>query len=263
MTKKNLKNKPLVETIVEIKWKLNPHSENYNSKIDPNYKILLGRLFDKLSGPEGKFPRYEELPSSRIPEELAEHVVQHRFSSEDGRCAVQVGPGVFTLNQTEGYSWKTFKQNVIDSFGKFFEVYPDIPNLKIESLSLRYLNSLELDFESENIHQFLREKMKISILYPESLFDNSEVIEKPLSMKITTAFKCIDPEGIIRIRLGSGTVEGKKSLIWETTFRTEEQGIILKSLESLTTWLTDAHNVIEDWFFKIIEGELERRFMGE
>ena len=45
MTRKILKNKPLVEAIFGLKWELQePQPE---MKIDPHYKLLIGRFYDK------------------------------------------------------------------------------------------------------------------------------------------------------------------------------------------------------------------------
>ena len=44
---KELKNKPLVEAILEIRWKLQGLPPG--PQVDPHYKLLLGRLFDRHS----------------------------------------------------------------------------------------------------------------------------------------------------------------------------------------------------------------------
>jgi hypothetical protein len=33
--------------------------------------------------------------------------------------------------------------------------------------------------------------------------------------------------------------------------------------DGFPAWLDSAHNITSDWFFKLIEGELEKRFDGE
>ncbi len=105
MVRHSLKNKPLLEAILEIKWALSPHSENIGNGTDPHYKILLGRMFDKISDTGGLYPIHEELPAARIPDEFAGHIVQHRFLVEAGGWPlIQLGPGILTLNETENYT---------------------------------------------------------------------------------------------------------------------------------------------------------------
>lgn len=47
MLRKILKNKPLVEAIFELRWELK--EQESRMKIDPHYKILVGRIYDKVS----------------------------------------------------------------------------------------------------------------------------------------------------------------------------------------------------------------------
>ncbi|MBE9171356.1 TIGR04255 family protein [Pleurocapsales cyanobacterium LEGE 06147] len=73
MSLENLKNKPLVEAIFEIRWSVEQQNQ---LSIDPNIQFLLGRLFDRISS---EYPTYEQLPSSLVPENMAEGLVKHRF----------------------------------------------------------------------------------------------------------------------------------------------------------------------------------------
>lgn len=59
----NLTNAPLVEAIFEIHWKLSTSPNLPNLSIDPNYKILVGRFFERVQK-EYKF--MEPLPSLKV-----------------------------------------------------------------------------------------------------------------------------------------------------------------------------------------------------
>jgi len=74
MPGKDLKNKPLVEAILEVKWELQRLAPGV--EIDAHYKIFLGRLFDRVSS---VYPEHEQLPTATIPDEIVGQVVQHRF----------------------------------------------------------------------------------------------------------------------------------------------------------------------------------------
>ncbi len=63
MTKKILKNKPLVEAIFELRWELQEH--NQGLKTDPHYRIIVGRIYDKVSN---EYPFHEQLPAASIPD---------------------------------------------------------------------------------------------------------------------------------------------------------------------------------------------------
>ena len=81
MSKKDLKNKPLVEAILEFKWKLTSQTAS-RIKTDPHYSLLLGRFSEKV---ERDYPFHEPLPTTQVPDAMVAHMAQHRFrTSEKG-----------------------------------------------------------------------------------------------------------------------------------------------------------------------------------
>jgi len=106
MEAKVLKNSPLIEVIFEMRWELVEIAPM--QLIDPNYKLMLGQLFERL---KDTYPYYEQLPASSIPDEAATYIVQHRFRKDKDKWPlVQVGPGIVTLNNVEQYSWRILKR---------------------------------------------------------------------------------------------------------------------------------------------------------
>lgn len=90
MSDRILKNKPLVEAILEVKWALNAPAPNVS--LDPHYKLLMGRMFDRLSE---RYPTHEQLPTAMMPDEIAAYLPQHRFRTGPEQWPlIQLGPGV-------------------------------------------------------------------------------------------------------------------------------------------------------------------------
>lgn len=255
MPRKVLKNKPLIEAIFELKWDLTKISEGLN--IDPHYKILVGSLYSKL---KNEYPFHEPLPAASIPDDIAAHVIQHRFRKGKNQWPlIQIGPGILTVNDTEGYIWEDFEKKIASAINTLLETHPDSERLKINSLLLRYIDTLEFDFTSDNIFDFLAAQMKTTVKpYPE-LFNNTGVGAVPLAFDWRFSFPCVKPEGVIHLRFIRGKKENADSLIWETMVQSTSEKVPLIR-ENLTGWLNDAHTLTDDWFFKLIEGELERRF---
>jgi uncharacterized protein (TIGR04255 family) len=111
MPSKILKNKPLVEAIIEVRWQLK--SPNPGIQIDPHYKILLGRLYDKVVQ---KYPEHEQLPTASMPDEVTGQMVHHRFRNGGNDWPLlQVGPGIFTLNDTHKYTWEDFRARAVEA----------------------------------------------------------------------------------------------------------------------------------------------------
>lgn len=254
MARKILKNKPLVEAIFEVKWKLTEHGEGI--RLDPHYKVLIGGLFAEL---RDEYPFHEQLPTASMPDEIAGYVAQHRFrKGKNIWPLIQIGPGILTVNDTENYTWEDFEKRVANDVDRFFAVYPDSEKLNINSLLLRYIDAIEFNYESEDIFDFLSKMLKTDIrLHPE-LFEGTSVTQSPLSFDWRFSFPCRKPEGMIHLRFVRGKKENSDALIWETLVQSTSD-VAFKQSE-IVSWLSEAHDLTDDWFFKLIKGELERRF---
>jgi len=258
MPSKILKNKPLVETILEVKWALT--SPVPGVLIDPHYKILVGRLYDRVFSDYGE---HEQLPTAMIPDEIVGHMVQHRFRfGPNDWPLLQIGPGILTLNDTHKYIWSDFRNRALTAVSKLFEAHPKPSDLKIESLLLRYINAIEFDYSAQDLFQFLKDKMKVGITLPESLFTSQGIQQNPTVLSLQSSFVCRNPNGLVTVRFASGQKEARPALLWETLVESKDGGVPAMPA-GFASWIDTAHTITDDWFFKIIEGELERRFSGE
>jgi uncharacterized protein (TIGR04255 family) len=151
MPRKILENKPLVEVLFELQWELQEPAPEM--KIDPHYKLLVGRIYDRV---KDEYPFHEQLPTATIPDEIAGHVVQHRFRKDKNKWPlIQVGPGIITLNDTDGYIWENFERRISHVLDTFFEAYPlSEEKIIINKSLLRYIDAVKFDYEKENIFTF-------------------------------------------------------------------------------------------------------------
>ncbi len=258
MANKELKNKPLVEAILEIRWKLVKQGPGYET--DSHYKLLLGRLFDRV---QSEYPEHEQLASANVPDELVGHVVQHRFRVAKNKWPlVQVGPGVLTVNSTADYTWSDFRPRALAAVQKLYQAHPKVADLEPTNLILRYIDAIEFDYVQENAFSFLRDKLKLDVSLPRNLFGETGVEERPHTFTWQSAFKCEMPKGIVNARFASGRKDGAPAIVWETTVHSGGQDLP-DMPDQFERWLDAAHTITDDWFFKLIEGELERRFSGD
>lgn len=256
MIPKILKNKPLVEAIFEMKWKL--QEPNPGVTIDPHYKILIGRLYDRLAK---EYSYHEQLPTASFPDEMLGHIVQHRFrKGKDLWPLIQIGPGILTVNDTENYIWTDFEKRCTQAVESLFEAYPESKiNLQIEGLLLRYINAVDFDYKRNDIFTFLREKMKTNVSLPSILFDDISVNRLPIGFDCRFSFPSSSPKGAIHLRFVRGNRKGLDALIWETMVQSVSEDVP-KIPDNFKEWIDGAHTITDDWFFKLIEGELLRRF---
>ena len=256
MEKIILKNKPLVEAIFELRWELKEIQPGV--KIDPYYKILVGRVYERINK---KYPYYESLSTSIIPDEIAGYIVQYRFRKEKDKWPlVQIGPGVITLNDTAGYEWNDFEKRIYELITVLFELYSDAgKNLKVNSLLLRYIDAIEFDYEHEDIFSFLREKMKVNIDFNKEIFEKTNVSERPADFDFKFSFPSTEPKGAIHMRVLKGKIKTSDALLWETMVNLIGESIP-QGKDMIFDWIKSAHELTHKWFFKIIEGDLQRRF---
>ena len=258
---RTLKRKPLVEAILEVRWTLQGEAA-LGMGVDPNYRILLGRFSDRV---RETYPAHEPLPAASMPDEMAAYVVQHRFRARtDGWPVVQLGPGVLTVNETEAYEWPDFQRRCEAAVKDLVDSYPSRSDLHVDMLTLRYIDARAFDYERDNILGFLDSMMKTTVRLPvdAAFFDDDAPIPKPSSVNLQLSFPHSKPDGTATIRLATGNKKAEKALIWETVVSSagpEVPGMP----EGFPNWLVGAHGTTHDWFFKLIEGELEKEFSSD
>ncbi|MBN1461883.1 MAG: TIGR04255 family protein [Armatimonadetes bacterium] len=258
MSSKDLKNKPLVEAILELKWAF-PTQAVPDAEVDPHYRLLLGRFSEKI---ERDYPFHELLPTAQIPDAMAAHMPQHRFrKSKAAWPLVQVGPGLMTVNETDAYTWSEFKALCENAVGSLYAAHPAKDDFLVQDLVLRYIDAVGVDFSRESVFAFLKDKMKTSISLPEELFEGGRVSKHPIAFNWQVTLPHSDPGGVITLRFAIGRHKNQPALIWETLVQAGRADI--PSIpEEFSDWLTKAHDLTDDWFFKLIEGPLERKFSG-
>ncbi len=253
-----LKNKPLVEAILEVKWQLQPVKPD--GAIDPHFRLLVGRLYDRILG---EYPYHEELPSAGIPDEITAHVVKHRFrTAENNWPVVQVGPGILTLNDTHKYTWDDFHARAERLVGTLFDAHPRSEELHISNLLLRYIDAVDLDYRSENALEFLREKLQVSVELPKDLFEDRDTDPRPHHLSWHSTFRCENPNGVVHMKISTGQRDKSPAILWETMVQSVGNHVPSMPGE-FAGWIAGAHEVTNHWFFTLIEGDLERRFSGD
>jgi uncharacterized protein (TIGR04255 family) len=257
MANPKLRYKPLVEAMLEVRWSLDPKMPGV--AVDPHYQLLLARFFDRLNK---EYPEHEQLQTAMMPDELFGHFPQHRFRvSKDGWPLVQIGPGIITANSTDDYTWEDFHPRTIRAVNTLFDAYPKPAELKIETLTLRYVDAIAFDYLTDDVLVFLSDKLKVSLAFPSDLFKEG-VNSRPSGLVLSSSFPCQAPKGTVHVQFATGKKMDAPALLWETSLQSARDE--LPDLPSgFAGWIDAAHKVTGGWFSKLIEGELQRRFTGE
>lgn len=270
---RTLENAPLLESIFELHWKLEPSwttSSGMNAmhlpmqsntpapfQLDKNYRLFLAKISDKL---QKEYPVYNPLPQANLPDEMVAHLVQHRFQSEDQVPLVQIGPGVLTVNHGFGYSWGDFKCRIQQVVDLFYESYPQPQSLVLENVSLKYIDGFSLDYEKEDSIEFIRKNLNLDIVIPNDVF-GERINQKSVGANIQISFKTDNPDGIFNMTLSTGLHEQQKKLIWQLWVATANHPSNFR--DEFDSWLDVTHGNIEGWFFKSLAGDLRKELLNE
>ncbi|NCO38439.1 MAG: TIGR04255 family protein [Armatimonadetes bacterium] len=244
--------------MVEVRWALAPGPPGQQT--DPHYKLLLARLFDRASG---HYPEHVQLPTASIPDEFVGHVVQHQFRVGSGQWPlIQLGPGIMTLNSTEDYLWEDFQPRAVSAVEMLYQAHPKPTELKVANLILRYIDAVEFDYRAEDTFAFLRDMLQVDVSLPGNLFETVKVGQRPLHFNWQSSFACDSPKGAVHLNFATGQKSDTPAVIWETTVQSAASDVPALP-GTFADWIGSAHTITDDWFFKLIEGELEGRFSGE
>jgi len=74
-----------------------------------------------------------------------------------------MGPGIMTVNETDRYTWPDFAARCTNAVEGLFNAHPATNELRVEYLTLRYIDAVEVDFAKVSVFTFLRDKMKTQL----------------------------------------------------------------------------------------------------
>lgn len=235
---------PLLEAIFEARWALPEVAPSV--RIDPAYKLLPGSYFARV---KQEYPVPEQLPSALLPDEAAAYVVQHRFrKTAGGWPLLQLGPGILTLNDTTRYEWGDFRTRTLFALNELVTAYTSNDEIPLESASLRYINAIPCDHRRENVLDFMRSQMGLTVQFPAALFTPGNVHPRPDVFSTQAVFPCQHPPGGVLIKIDNGERQGQSVLRWETAVVFGGPPFAKRLRAELPTWLDAAHQIAEEWF---------------
>ncbi len=255
----SLSKSPLLEAWLEIRWKLTPSTiEGFET--DSYYPMALGIFYNSV---KADFGSHIELPAGKTPEFMIPYFVQHQFRpTTDAWPLLQLGPGIATVNFTTPYSWHDFKDKALYLRQKLINAY-DGNELKTQALNLRYRNGIPFQFSNSDLLAFLRDNLNLSISMPVDL--PSFIAEKqfPSDYTMIMNYPLSKPNGKGQIQVGTAKnkISQEELLIWEIQVTSvNDQAPDIKNADNFDHWLDDAHAVIHEWFFSLVQGKLFDQF---
>lgn len=255
-----LKNPPLVEALLEVRWRLQPRDNM--PPVDPAYPVIVGLLYDRV---KDKYHFQELAPEAHaVPPEMLTYRATHRFRVGEGQWPlVQIGPGVAALNFTTSYTWNRFSKAAFTFVEKLRDAYRVATDgtPELARVLLRYINSLRFPFGEQDVLDFMREKLHVTCAIPDEMVDASTVAGPPASVRLELRYPLRDPPGLGILNVRRGVTQDETALIWELLVVSAEEQV--PELDDLDQWLSAAHEVVDGWFRELTKGDLLRSFKGD
>ncbi len=242
-----LPNAPLQEVIFELRWKLHFDTES-QTYVDKEFQFAFAN-FSALSA--SKLKHRAILKPSFIADSFFANRPVYQFWSEANTYPVfQLGPGVFTVNETDkNYEWKVFRSLILEGVEWLKKSYSN--KLDFSVAELKYIDAIEVDDDNQkDLLKFISDNFQIEI--------NNKFIDGSISdIRLHQKFK-IDKENNLSLNIANGikNINQSKAIILETSFNRTSN----ISLENLITWIDRAHDTCSSLFKKMISTNLYEQF---
>lgn len=242
---------PLQEAIFEVRWSLDidPSSKQ---QIDTGFSLAQGKLQEIV---RKEFPHYVRKIPHGIPDQMFQYkIINQYWTKVETWPVLQLGPGLFTVNETElNYDWTKKYSILIDkSLDWVYKAYDG--KIKINFASLRYIDSVKpKDYGFENKWaEFIKEHFNFS-------FVNSFNPRGTLNGIRFDQYFELEDKSSLHISMNSGKYRksDEDALIWQTA--------VTKSTEfeknSLISWVNNAHSTTSDLFREMTKPDFYASFM--
>ncbi len=242
-----LPNAPLQEVIFELRWKLD-FDISAQSQVDQQFQFAFAK-FSALSADKLKYKVM--VKPSVVPDSFFINRPVYQFWIEKDQYPVfQLGPGVFTVNETEkNYEWKNFRTSILEGVEWLTKSYGE--QLDFSVAELRYIDAIEVNDDNEkDLLKFIADNLKIEIR-------NQVIDEKLVDFQLHQRFK-IDSENYLNLLLTNGikNLNQSKAIILQTSYNKTSN----ISLENLTAWIDTAHDTCSSLFRKMTSNNIYEQF---
>lgn len=245
-----LPNAPLQEVIFEVKWALDIN-EKTNQAYDKGFDLATG----KFSGIVQKnFPVVKRKIPEEFPTNLLNFQTVYQYKSGENIWPVlQLGPGIFTVNDTdENYDWEnTYFPLINDGINWLENAYTK--NLSYRYASLKYIDTIKVKEYgyTGDWKDFIAKNLNIS-------FENHFDIDADLTdVQFNQSFK-LDDKSKLQISVSSGKTnkQNEPLLVWQIEINKQKKF----SKAELFSWLVKSHDRTSSLFKELVKPKLYDSF---
>lgn len=255
MKREIFKNAPLVEMIVEVRWRLTPVSTVPNGGVDPFHDVLKKELVNEANNVG--YRAIQEIVPPEVPREfLAGQPTTQFRKGHNAWPLFQLGPGIFTINITDGYSgWEGgFREDVLIGIQSLYKAHPAPKLLQIETVRLIAIDAFSTEHGFKNYLDYSKDFLGLGSILPNDFVDQYAQEDDAFEIRSETVFslKEIDKSSA-RISIGSGQKNGNKALVLQTAIETNKS---FDGSDSVVDWLDEAHLIHRNMFRSLLTTRL-------
>lgn len=224
--------KYFAEAIFEFRWGSQQATPETLPSLD--YKLFLGNILNNV---KNEYPVTKTLNNAKVPEELANGLVQYQFRKSDSEFPLlQAGPGVFTVNENNFSSLGKFKDVSLKGFDVLYKSYPNHSTLNSFKLVLNFICGKEFDFAGQNVNDYINSQTRLNITIAPKLLKETGIEGKIKNIEAKLTLNSKNPQGKLVILIGKGKKEKKDALVWNISLVSEFKNI------------TGHKDIIQSWF---------------
>lgn len=245
-----------MEMIAEVKWRLTPVTAIPNGAIDPFHDAIKAALKERF--PPLGYPHHREKVPPEIPRELlAGQATTQFYKAPDVWPIYQLGPGVFTVNITEGYwGWASFRDTVAAGIEQLLAAHPALTLFQLESLKLMAIDAFSEQHGYRSYNDFSQKYLTLGELLPSSFLAQFASNTEAVNVRSDTTFPLNVPAGAhARISISDGLRSDQKALILHTAI--ESGPIDSIDLQNIMNWFDAAHGVHRTMFRSLLTEDLK------
>lgn len=238
---------PLQEVIFELRWKLDFEPES-QSQVDKEIQFAFAK-FSTLSA--DKLKHNVILKPAAVPDILfANRPIYQFWVAPNTYPAFQLGPGVFTVNETEkNYEWEYFRGLILEGMEWLSKSYSN--KLEFSVAELRYIDAIEVNDDNQrDLSKFIADHLKIEVV-------NKAISAKLTDLQLHQRFK-IDNENSLSLIVTNGrkNINQSKAIILQTSYNKTSN----ITFENLIVWIDVAHKTCSSLFKEMISKDLYEQF---
>ena len=238
-----LSNAPLIELVFRIRWHLRTPGEYLK------IKYLLGDFFYQI---KDLYPKRAMINKNEVSAETQLDSVLYQFSQKDiDYPHIQLGNNIMAITCSDDYYyWEDFEERTFVVTSKLINILRDLIGPDHYHLYLDYFDFYPLDFQKNNILDFLKKEMKISFYQK-----FHETSNHPNSFDL--AFEYPVDLGYLSTSINMAQYNDKEGILVKTG---AESNTIEPDLNKIKDWIRDAHDLCSKSFKKMTEGNLYNSF---